>query len=157
MNNFKDLIEDFCSNILTLNKLNETLKGYNEDNFNELNKYILNIYNEENEEKLIIICLIMASIYNFDLSKFSSPIHNFISNHIELNDHEIIFLYKSDNFFLYKKNTVVFIINNTDKIINIDLPNEYQNTTIYCLNCGCEFKTSETLEVYKHAFYIIEK
>ena len=112
---------------------------------------------EENEEKLIIICLIIASIYNFDLSKFSSPIHDFISDHIELNDHEIIFLYKSDNFFLYKKNTVVFIINNTDKIINIDLPNEYQNTTIYCLNCGCEFKTSETLEVYKHAFYIIEK
>lgn len=157
MNKNKDLISNFCSSKISLNALYESLKEYDKDDFYNLNKDIESFYSEENEEKLIIICIIISSIFNFDLSNFSSPIHNFISDHIELNNNEIKFICKRENFFLYKKDEIVFIINDTDKIINIDLPIEYQNTTVYCLNCGCEFKTTNTLEVYKHSFYIIEK
>ena len=61
MNKNKDLISNFCSSKISLNALYESLKEYDKDDFYNLNKDIESFYSEENEEKLIIICIIISS------------------------------------------------------------------------------------------------
>lgn len=153
----KQLLIDFCNDNLSLNSLYLKLKTYSYDDLIELNKEIIIHLETLNQEKLIIICLILNSIFNFDLSNFSYNIHKFISQSILPSNKEILFHIQEKNIFMYEKNNVLFIINNTNNTTSISLPITYQNSNLYCVNCGDEIITDTTIEVYKYSFYIIEK
>ena len=140
-----------------MNSLYLKLKTYSYDDLIELNKEIIIHLETLNQEKLIIICLILNSIFNFDLSNFSYNIHKFISQSILPSNKEILFHIQEKNIFMYEKNNVLFIINNTNNTTSISLPITYQNSNLYCVNCGDEIITDTTIEVYKYSFYIIEK
>ena len=96
-------------------------------------------------------------LFNFDLSNFSYSIHKFISQSIVLSNKEILFHIQEKNTFMYEKNNVLFIINNTNNTTSISLPITYQNSNLYCVNCGDDIVTTNNIEVYKYSFYIIEK
>ncbi len=153
----KRLLIDFCNDKLSLNSLYSKLKTYSYDNLIELNKEIISHLEVLDQEKLIIICLILSSIFNFDLSNFSYSIHNFISQSLKPSNEEILFYIQDKDIFMYEKNDILFIINNTNNTTSISLPITYQNNTLYCVNCGDEIVTNTTIEVYKFSFYIIEK
>lgn len=153
----KQLLIDFCNDKLSLNDLYLKLKTYSYTNLMELNKEIINHLEILNQEKLVIICLILSSIFTFDLSNFSYSIHKFISQSIVLSNKEILFHIQEKNIFMYEKNNVLFIINNTNNTTSISLPITYQYSNLYCVNCGDDIITNNNIEVYKYSFYIIEK
>jgi len=153
----KQLLINFCNDNLSLNDLYLKLKTYSYTNLMELNKEIINHLDVLKQEKLVIICLILSSIFAFDLSNFSYSIHKFISQSIVLSNKEILFHIQEKNIFMYEKNNVLFIINNTNNTTSISLPITYQNSNLYCVNCGDDIITNNNIEVYKYSFYIIEK
>lgn len=152
-----DLLYDFCHDIISLKELYLVLKTYNDSDLIEFNRIIIDKIDDYNKDKLMFICLLLNTIFNFDLSNFSYDIHNFISDSISLSNDEIIFFLTDDNIFMYEKNSVLYIINNTNNIVSIVLPKEYQNSTLFCVNCGDDISINCTIDVYNLSFYIIEK
>ena len=153
----EQLVINFCNDLLSLKALNDELSNFKKEDFDLLNQIIINNIEVLNKDKLIIICLLMSSLYNFDLSNFSYDIHCFLSSVITINNSNVSFLVKHKNTFLYTIDNLLFIINNNNYTINILLPDGYRNQNLYCLNCSDEMDLNDDIDVFSYSFYILEK
>ncbi len=162
----KDLISEinlFFDKSIDLWDLVDEITYYSLTNFNSINNAIKYLEDKEDDDALIVEVLLWCvpnsplkdlknstnSFYNFLLSIKNSTSDFYVK--------EIDWIYNQEYISLFKKDDLLFVINASDKDIDVILPLEYHNIPLLCINCNEEITVNELLNIPSSTFYIIQK
>lgn len=157
-------IKSYLNNELTLWGLVEKLVEYevipnNTDTLNHSVKYI--ITNET--DKGMIVTLLLWCIKNSPLKEHNETSNSFINflhtireKDSSFYNQQIEWIYTDNHSCTFKKDNLLFIINDSNDIQRMQLPDEYCDKTVLCINCNEEHSVSYFIDVPDHTFYIIE-
>lgn len=120
------------------------------------------IDNDESEKALIAIVLLWchknSPIQNIEKSNnsFIEFLKTIRNNDSDFFNHEIKWIYNDNNSCTFIKEDLLFIINDNDNTKRMQLPDEYCDKALLCLNCNEEINASYYIDVPDNTFYIIE-
>lgn len=125
---------------------------------------ILNaIENNESDEGMILTVLLWST-KNSPLQNIKETNNSFIKflysireENSNFYNEDISWVYNNENTCTYQKDNLLFIINNTTNDSKMQLPDEYCNQTVMCLNCNEEHTVDYFITVPAKSFYIIER
>ena len=162
----KELINEinlYLENEIDLWDLVGEITYYSTVDFNSIKEIVTYLENNESDEALIVETLLWA-LPNSPIRSLTNTTNSFYKFLIDLKksddefyNEEIVWVLTENHKIIFKKNNLLFIFNDENYDCEIELPNEYCNTTLHCLNCNEEINVLNSLNVPAKTFYIIEK
>ena len=104
---------------------------------------------------LLILWFFKNDLFNLDNP--SNPYLSYISEITEdiINPNANIITLEND-YMICKVNQFYFIINHNDNEVEINLPSELVNKTVYCYNCNDDMDLENTIFLPEFSFYALE-
>lgn len=155
-------INSYLTNKCTLWNVVETISTldiYKNINVSRSLKYV---ENDESDKSLIATVLLwclkdspIKDLSNTNNS-FIKFLHTIRSSESDFYNQDIKWIFNDDHSCTFKKDNLLFVINDDDSTKRMQLPDEFCDKTILCLNCNEELHTSYFIDVPSNTFYIIE-
>lgn len=162
----KELINEinlFLNNEIDLWDIVSEITYFNTVDFNSIVEAVNYLEGDESDEALIVETILWA-LPNSPIKTMQNSNNSFYKFLISLKgdndvfyEKEINWLLTTNNQIIFEKNNLLFVFNNEENVKSIDLPVNYCNAALYCLNCNEEISVDNTLNVPSKTFYIIEK
>jgi hypothetical protein len=159
MNDLNNLMNDFIEKKISMNNYISKIESFEINNNDNFNNFLLN-YQETNKMDERMNALLILWFYknkhfvnNLSCNPYLSYIYDLTQDIINptLN---IITL--ENDYLICKVNQFYFVINHNKKEVEIDLPEELKNKSVFCFNCNDDMILEETITLPEFSFYALE-
>lgn len=162
MREFKNQISDFVNNKIDLYTYVNFIKDYHISNQNDFTNFLETYDNnnmmDERMNAFLILWILKSKHFIFNKTNqylnYLTSITNEMTN-ASINSIDISYLNYTSNFLISKVNDFYFIINHSNKELDIPLINDLKNKTVYCFNCGDDLYFEESLTLPEYSFYAV--
>lgn len=159
MQELNNLMNAFINKELSMNEYVSKIKDFsicNKDLFNDF----LSSYNKTNKMDQRMNALLILWFFKNDLFNLDNPSNPYLSYISEITE-DIInptasIITLENDYMICKVNQFYFIINHNDDEVEINLPSELVNKTVYCYNCNDDMDLEETIFLPEFSFYALE-
>lgn len=157
-------INQYLNNEITLWGVVEKLVEFEviPNNTNTLNNATKFIINNESD-KGMIAALLLWCMKDSPVKSLNETSNSFINFLLTIRDKDSSFynqkiewIYTDNHSCTFKKDNLLFVINDEFETKRMQLPDEFCDKTILCINCNEELKVSYFVDVPATTFYIIE-
>lgn len=161
MKELSNIINLFVNSNISLNEYIDNLIRIDINNLDLFNSYLESFNStsmmDEHMNALIILWLLKKDSFNIkdDTTNEYLLYINEITEEIEDDKTSIILC--ENNYLIAKIGECYFIINHNNHTSKIMLPDQLQNTTVYCFNCNDDMKLKEKITLPEFSFYAIIK
>lgn len=161
MNNYQEVLKDFLIKKISFLDFKEKFLS-NLTCENDLYLFLNNFnFSKYDEDMVMLIYIYLFIICSYDISKcLDNDFTSFIKNVVSLYHNDILSNLEIINckptYEIYKKNSVMIIINTSSTDVLIPLPNGIKDSTRFCINCGDEIFFEKEISLYPFGFYLID-
>ena len=159
MNYLSELMNDFIDNKISMNDYVSKIESFVITDNSLFNDFLFN-YNKTNKMDQRMNALLILWFYknnHFLEYPESNPYLSYIYDLIQdIENPSLNIITLENNNLLCKINQFYFIINHNKKEVDINLPNELKNKTVFCFNCNDEMDLGETITLPEYSFYALE-
>lgn len=160
MNNLSELMNDFVEKKISIEEYISKIESFKINNDSLFNDFLKN-YNKTNKMDQRMNALLILWFYkNNHFSEYpeENPYLSYIYDLVQDIDNPVLNIYTIENdYLLCSVNQFYFIINHNKKEVEINLPDELKNQTVYCYNCNDEMDLEDTIFLPEFSFYALEK
>lgn len=119
---------------------------------------------EENEsDRAMLASVLFWTLPNSPFQTLTNSKNSFFKFLLSLVDansdffkQKILWYLTNNNALIFEKGDFLFVMNNEEENVSLELPIEFQNQDLYCLNCNEEMHFGDTISVPNCTFYIFE-
>ena len=156
----KKLLTEFKDENINLWELNDEIY-YNSINEQSNNQILFDLIKDDESDTSLLITLLLWVNPNSilqdeknDLNSFTHFLNSLRNKNSDFFNQDIKWYLTDNEHFVFVKDNLLFIINNTNYDIISQLPTEFSNTTLCCENCNEEMSVTCVIEVPSKTFYI---
>lgn len=161
MNDCQEVLKDFLIRKISFRDFKEKfLSSFTYEN--ELYLFLNNFdFSKYDEDMVMLTYIYLFIICSYDISKcLDNDFTSFIKNVDSLYHSDILsnleIIDCKPSYEIYRKKSVMIIINTSSTEVLIPLPNAIKDSTKFCINCGDEIFFEKEISLYPFGFYLID-